>query len=1177
MPLALPGFLRSHTLFDNIAHHIHHAPVGKLKFITSLTAGFVRQAAVVNVVYGGAPAQRQRVLANHATHRPLCTALRTRRFSLIIARLPLRVPTAFAMTTKSLPKPTSHTVVNWLLRLYLLFVVYGSLVPLKYVERSLEDALLAFQHIPYLTLGVASRADWIANGVLYLPVGFFLALAFQQTFQKLPTALTFVVAGVASMLLAVAVEFTQLYFPQRTVSLNDILAECVGALLGLVLADRYAGWFRSFIDSFFGRPQRLKTIGLDAYMVAYLAFALFPYDFLLSWAELQGKIDSHGWGWLIASDSPKLTLLGLQLLAEFGLSLPFGSMVTLRAGSSSRGYKEAVVLGLLLGTTIETFQFFMASGISQGLSVLTRLLGVCCGVALSRNSAHWTADLISAVLRRYTLPLAFVYLLVLLEINGWLTMSWHGFEPAARKLDQISFIPFYYHYFTTEAKALFSLATVSFSYAPIGLLVWAHRRSPRFALGVALILASVIEVGKLFLQKSHPDPTNVLLACAASWFAVVLLRQLCRKDHLPAGLSTPVGVEATALNRGASQTRKHVSSMRLWVAFCLALTGVWAATFPAFPSLVCLVLILSAAAVWYRPAWVFAVIPAALPIFDLAPWSGRFFLDEFDALLLVTLTIAAARVPVPPKSPARVDALFATVATLLALSFIVSAVRGMLPFQLPGANSFNNYYSPYNALRIVKGAAWAYLIYGLAKRFVARATDIRRHFAWGMVVGLGLTVLAIIWERAAFSVLWEFKDTYRVTGPFSAIHVGGAYIECFLAAATPFLMVLLLEKRHWLAKGAGVLLLLATTYALMVTFSRSGYLAFALAVTIVLLTAALHSKHWARNGFVLAALAGAMLVIAVPIFKGEFSQARMATVDTDLGVRQAHWEDALNMRDSGWGTSLFGMGLGRYPESNFWRSAEGNRSATYRLESTENNTYLRLSAGNSVYVEQLVPVVPGQSYVLTVDVRASVPNATLAIPICEKWMLTSSACVSLALETGEDVGAWHNLEVRFTAKELSVSPWYVHRPIKLSLYYPGPKSTIDIDNVRLESDGNDNLIRNGDFSKGLDHWFFATDAHLQWHTKSLFYGVLFDQGWFGVLTLSIFIGLALVRACKSAYRGDTIASAGLAGLSSFLVVGIFDTLIDAPRFLLLFSLLVWLCCYSVKRADAQAKPYQVNP
>ena len=1059
---------------------------------------------------------------------------------------------------------TSHWAVTWLFVLYVLFVVYGSLVPLTYVDRPLVDAVYAFKSISFLVLGLASRADWVANGVLYVPVGFLTAAWLAQTFQKIPRVLLLVIAAAFSMALAVGVEFVQLYFPPRTVSLNDLLAECIGSLIGLALATRFADWFKELLYSFLNDPQRLKLRLLEAYVVAYFAFALFPYDLLLSWAELDGKFDSSSWGWLVTGNSQRFILTAVQLVADAALAAPFGFLLVRLLGGRVATYKNALLTGLLLGIVVEFAQFFIASGISQGISVLSRTLGVCGGVALHKHRGHWTSAYVALTLRRYTLPLGVVYMVALLEINGWRTSSWQGLTMAEKHLAQLSFIPGYYHYFTTEAKALFSLTIVCMSYVPTGVLAWAHQRSARLAMMFALVLASAMKTGKLFLPLSHPDLTNLLLACAASGFTVVLLRQFMSPQAMDCNVAgalrkddpRAIDVSGAVIASAARQSMPHVP---IWLFVCLLATGFWIFNFPAFPWAVGLMLAACAMVVWLQPVWVFAIIPAALPVFDLAPWSGRFFLDEFDALLLVTLAVAFARAPALSRARYQRDAVFASAAMLLGLSFVISAVLGMMPFQLPDANAFNNYFSAYNALRIFKGAVWAYLVYALAHRFSTNGVDARRPFAWGMSIGLAGTVAVIMWERVAFSGLWNFATSYRVTGPFSAIHIGGAYIECFLAVATPFVMMLMLEKRHWLARVAAVMLLLATTYALMVTFSRNGYTAFAVAVAISLLAALRHTKRQIRSSVLLAGLAGAMLLVAVPIFKGEFSQARMATVRTDLGVRQAHWDDALAIRDAGWVTSIFGMGLGRYPDTNFWRSAEGHRTGTYRLEAASGNGFMRMSSGDSLYVEQLVSVQPGQTYVLKLDLRASVSNAKITVPICEKWMLTSYNCIWLTLSSGEEVGTWHSLESRFIAKELSSNPWYSQRPIKLSLYYAVPNSTIDIDNLRLETAQGANLLRNGDFSKGLDHWFFSTDGHLQWHIKSLFYGVLFDQGWFGLVTLLGFLGLALVRAARNAYRGDLFAGAGLAALSSFLVVGLFDTLIDAPRFLLLMLLLASFC------------------
>ena len=1069
-------------------------------------------------------------------------------------------PPAMKNPHENFPQPFPG--VKWLVLLYVSFVVYGSLVPLKYVYRSWDDAILAFQAIPFLALGIESRADWVANGVLYIPLAFLTACQLLQTFPKVPRWPLLAIAGTGCVALAITVEFAQLYFPQRTVSLNDIVAESAGTLIGLAISAKYVNWFLRLLDSLSGDPQRLRLRMLEGYAIAYFAFAFFPFDILISWSELQGKIQSDHWGWLVAGHPKKIILLALQLAAEVLLAMPFGILLIRLAGRRGSSLPQAAILGLLLGGLIEGAQFFLASGISQGLSILSRAVGVSCGLALCKQGGSWTAEGLTLITRRYAIPIGAVYVTALLTINGWFASHWHGLGAAAVQWEQIRFMPFYYHYFSSEARALVSLTAVCLSYVPLALLAWAYRRSPPFAMVSALLLATIVEAGKLFQTGAHPDTTAIVLAGATAWLAVWLMRQLSSEATTP---TRPDPMDTASLYR--PQFR---SSLPIWLILCLAATGIWAAAFPAFPLLLCLALLACAAVVWHRPEWVFAVVAAALPVFDLAPWSGRFFLEEFDAVLIVSMAIAYARSPSPPTQRARSDTVFAVAATLLGLSFAISAVRGILPFQWPDANSFNNYYSPYNALRIIKGGLWAVLAYGLAKRFIASQLDPRRPLVWGMSLGLALTVAVILWERVAFSGLWDFSGGYRVTGPFSALHVGGAYIECFLAAATPFLIVLMRQDRRWLVRAPGLLLLLATTYALMVTYSRNGYSAFAVAVFLVLAAATLQSRRLVRSAVIFAALAGALLLVAVPIFKGEFAQMRLARVSADLDIRQAHWKDALSIRDAGLATTLFGMGLGRYPETNYWRSTEGHRSATYRIESTAGNTFLRLSAGDSLYVEQMVAVEPGQHYVLRMDVRPSRPDSKITIPICEKWMLTSYNCIWQTIELGKEAGAWRKVETQFTAKELSVSPWYSQRPIKLSLHYDVPNSTIDIDNIRLETATGANLLSNGDFSERMDHWFFSTDGHLQWHIKSLFYGVLFDQGVFGLVALAWFVLLALVRATRNMLSGDTISGASFAALCSFLVVGLFDTLIDTPRFLLLFLLLAGACCLPLAKSEGKA-------
>ena len=69
---------------------------------------------------------------------------------------------------------SSHTrTLGWATLAYAVFVVYGSLVPLDFHYRPLAAAWDAFLQTPYLHLDVGSRADWVANILLYIPLGFF--------------------------------------------------------------------------------------------------------------------------------------------------------------------------------------------------------------------------------------------------------------------------------------------------------------------------------------------------------------------------------------------------------------------------------------------------------------------------------------------------------------------------------------------------------------------------------------------------------------------------------------------------------------------------------------------------------------------------------------------------------------------------------------------------------------------------------------------------------------------------------------------------------------------------------------------------------------------------------------------------------------------------------------------
>jgi hypothetical protein len=283
----------------------------------------------------------------------------------------------------------------------------------------------------------------------------------------------------------------------------------------------------------------------------------------------------------------------------------------------------------------------------------------------------------------------------------------------------------------------------------------------------------------------------------------------------------------------------------------------------------------------WRDAWLL-VVPIALPLLDLAPWSGRIFFDEFDLLVLTTIAILYGR-----DSPGqRLPGLWTPgerLITLIAASYLVSTVVGLWPPPPVDANAFASYLSRYNALRVAKGFLWAWLLWPhLAAALRERPAEARRLLGAGLVAGLGGVGLFVLWERGVLLGLWEARDryqalaplldftgSYRVTGPFSATHTGGAALDGYLLATLPFAAAGVLYARGLTARLAGLGVLALGTYAVAVTFTRTTYAAFAVAIAAGAVSVGLcgraRTSGSGKNvaaGLAMAGLGTAALVVA---------------------------------------------------------------------------------------------------------------------------------------------------------------------------------------------------------------------------------------------------------------------------------------------------------------------------
>jgi glycopeptide antibiotics resistance protein len=1078
-------------------------------------------------------------------------------------------------TYRTIPTVTSKfvgtKVARWAWLVYAAFVVYGSLVPFDFHPLPFDQAWAAFRQTPFLTLGIESRADWIANGVLYIPLAFLGVRAFGGGgIAFLPALASLAFACV----LAFCVEFTQLSFPPRTVSQNDLLAECIGSLVGVVSAHALGPWLARWWHAWKTDAAGVARLAWQAYAIGYLLFCFFPFDLLVSRLEFLNKLDSGNWGWLFALTDASFTLWLRELLllaVEVALTIPVGLGLAARL-TPQRALRRGLVGGAVLGCVIEIGQLFIASGVSQGASLFSRAIGTGLGAWLGTGSQKGRVELLRNFLSQYWGWLMLAYLAVLGFASGWTSHPWLGWEHASRSWDEMRFLPFYYHYFTTEAAAFVSLGSVVVLYAPLAILAWANMAGASGAVMLAVMVALVLETGKLFMAEIHPDPTNVLLAGASVWLLMkgIALWERQRRhmervvEIQPEREVVPVGIAASPASGATPKIRFSVPN-KPWLIVLLMVIAWTGFGWPAYSWVVVGLVAAAAVVTWRRPEALLVILPAAMPVFDFAPWSGRFYLDEFDLLCAACLAVGFARER-PQMLRKRLSG-----RALVFLVMIVSLAIGALKawggnFSLD-MNSFSSFHSPFNGMRIFKGALWAWLFVVMYRSLVGRQPAAGRLLHVGFAMGLALTVLVVLLERLAMVSLFDFTTDYRVTGPFSIMNKGGAYIECFLAVASAFVIIELASCRQRLLFWASSALLALAGYAMLVTYSRNGFAALAGALILGILTA------WRTLGRSPGAMLPALLTISLitvaggVLLSGGYASERLGSTARDLEIRVAHWRAALDLRDDGVATTLLGVGLGRFPEKHFWQSRTEQRAAAFRIEPGDGNAFLRLAPGAPIYMEQIISPPAGKELEMSINVRSAGPPPKLTVTFCRKTLLTADECEQVEVTGIKAPGYWQNQYATIPPLPEPANALGGLVPVKISLVTPANGQVIDVDNVSLRLPGTDHyLMRNGAFEKGMDNWFFATDLDPPWHIHSLPVALLFDLGWLGLAAAFALLSVAVAGGVRALRSRQVEGIAAFAGLLAFLVSGSLNTLIDEPRFLWLWLVLAWVCGWQGARA-----------
>ena len=120
-------------------------------------------------------------------------------------------------------------------------------------------------------------------------------------------------------------------------------------------------------------------------------------------------------------------------------------------------------------------------------------------------------------------------------------------------------------------------------------------------------------------------------------------------------------------------------------AAALGLVVIGVLGYPLVPALLAAALLLYGVALWRHPQVWLVVLPAALPSFDLAPWTGWTAIEEPDFVALVTIAVLALRAP-PRRADFALRGTMGAAVALAVLAAVVGAVRGLLVPGVPGGS-----------------------------------------------------------------------------------------------------------------------------------------------------------------------------------------------------------------------------------------------------------------------------------------------------------------------------------------------------------------------------------------------------------------------------------------------------------------------------------------------------------
>ncbi|MEM9315196.1 MAG: hypothetical protein AAGA95_11260 [Pseudomonadota bacterium] len=419
---------------------------------------------------------------------------------------------------------------------------------------------------------------------------------------------------------------------------------------------------------------------------------------------------------------------------------------------------------------------------------------------------------------------------------------------------------------------------------------------------------------------------------------------------------------------------------------------------------------------------------------------------------------------------------------------------------------------------------------------------------------------------AVWASLSDMGTYYRTIGLFSDMHTGGEALDGTIIVLLAINLYASIYGGSPLLRGVAITACVALFYVTLVGFTRATYAAFALTLFLALVVelfrrrrswglSVLHclmfssllpvfflfsyskafgvlplpwgvllalqaaltfalmptqlSGRRAGNAWCYAVLLGVPLVFALGL-STESMGRRMVGMDRDLGTRWEHWGRVLQLGAKTPGRILTGHGAGSFPalyQDSYVRESESIGSLSVRRDQND----LRIRSGGDLIVYQRIPPRTKQ---LRVVLRARARDGgELTVGICARNILDTGwwggRCDNQRVSL-QPAGEFEEHIVTLIAPQEALSGEAAGWPLALHVRALNEAQPVEFDGIEASAEGP--ILRNGDFQRGLDYWFFSTDfGHLQFHVKNIWLQFWFDHGVAGLLIMLGLVALLTWR------------------------------------------------------------------